>query len=63
MDRNIPIFPARYYLKVIELLQQRGIAVAEILVESGLPIQKILQDEDAKLSISQIERFVELCLK
>ena len=63
MDRNIPIFPARYYLKVIELLQQRGIAVAEILVESGLPIQKILQDEDAKLSISQVERFVELCLK
>lgn len=63
MNRNIPLIPARYYLRLIDLLNHRDIPIYDILQLSGLDIEKFIQVEDAKLSIQQIEQFIELSLK
>ncbi len=63
MNRNIPVIPARYYLRLIDLLNERSIPVYELLSQSEFNLEQFVNVEDAKLSIQQIEQFVELCLK
>ena len=63
MNKNIPLIPARYYLRLLDLLNQRNIPLSEIMQNSGLDANMFIQIEDAKLSIQQIEQFIEFCLK
>lgn len=62
MNKNIPFIPARYYLRLLDILAERGISLQDIWQISGLDLSAFLQLEDAKLSIQHIEKFIEFCL-
>lgn len=59
----LPLIPARYYLKILELLNERAIPLQEFFEVLNLELEKFTQLEEQKFSLQQIEKLIELCLK
>lgn len=62
-NKNLPVIPARYYLRMVDILQERQIPIFEAIQYAQLDVHQLNQLEDAKLSIEQVERLIEFCLK
>lgn len=63
MNNQIPIIPARYYFKVLNLLESRNISTVDILAEVDIDLKKYLSSPDMKISQEQVEKFISFCLK
>lgn len=62
INKNIPLIPARYYLRLIELLAARHISMQPIFDELDIDILKLQEQPDLKVSIYQVEKFIQYCL-
>lgn len=60
---QLPIIPARYYLRLLDLLVQRGIAVEEVFQAANIDFKQYMQDSDSLLTLDQVQQFVGFCLK
>lgn len=60
---QLPIIPARYYLRLLDLLVQRGIAVEEVFQAANIDFKQYMQDNDSLLTLDQVQQFVGFCLK
>lgn len=60
---NIPLIPARYYIKLIELLIVRHIPIDEFLEKSNINLEDIMSQVDVYVSIKHVEKLIEFCLK
>lgn len=63
MNNQIPSIPARYYFKVLNLLESRNISTVDVLTEVDIDLQKYLTSPDMKISQDQVEKFISFCLK
>ncbi len=61
MDRSQPEIPARYYLRMGEVLSGLGVDVVQILIEAGIDPQAMLKP-NAYLHLNQVERLVDAAL-
>lgn len=62
INKNIPLIPVRYYLRLIELLVARQISMQPIFDELDIDVLKFQQQPDLKVSINQVEKFIQYCL-
>ena len=60
---QLPLIPARYYLRLLDLLQQRGMALDEVFAAANIDFEQYIQDNDSLLTLAQVELFVGFCLK
>ena len=63
MNPHIPSIPARYYLRLLPLLLEREMDLTELFQLLGTDLSSYVQQEDAKLSLAQIETLVSYLLK
>lgn len=63
MNNQIPNIPARYYFKLLNLLETRDISTEEVLTEVNIDLKKYLTAPDMKISQDQVEKFISFCLK
>lgn len=63
LNKNIPLIPARYYIKLIELLINRNIPIEDFFKENNIDLNQILFKNDISLPITHVEKIVEFCLK
>lgn len=63
MDAKLPILPARYYLRLLDVLLKRDVPIHELLADLQLDANQINHLEDAKLTTAQVEGFILGCLK
>lgn len=62
ITKTIPLIPVRYYLRLIELIASKNISTQALFDELNLDINKFLAEPDLKVSVEQVERFVQYCL-
>jgi len=63
MNNQIPYIPARYYFKILDILESRNITTEEILSEINIDLKKYLSSPDMKMNQEQVEKFISFCLK
>ncbi|MFU9812099.1 helix-turn-helix domain-containing protein [Acinetobacter radioresistens] len=63
INKNVPLIPVRYYLKLVELLIARNIPIQVFLEELHIDIEQYLAQPDLKVSISQVEKIIQYCLR
>ena len=63
MNNQIPYIPARYYFKILDILESRNITTEEILSEINVDLKKYLSSPDMKINQEQVSKFISFCLK
>lgn len=62
INKTIPLIPVRYYLRLLELIVSRGISTQALFDELNIDIEKFVAEPDLKVSVEQVEKFVQYCL-
>ncbi|KAB1855086.1 AraC family transcriptional regulator [Acinetobacter tandoii] len=63
MQNHIPNIPARYYFKILNILEERNISTESVLSSIHVDLKKYLTSPDLKITQEQVSQFVSFCLK
>ena len=63
MQNQIPNIPARYYFRILNILEARQISTESVLSSIHVDLKKYLTAPDLTISQEQVRQFVSFCLK
>lgn len=62
LNKNIPLVPARYYIRLWDILLSRHIVIHDVAYDFKSDMSKFQKDPELKFSIQQVERIIQACL-
>lgn len=63
MQNQIPNIPARYYFRILNILEERQISTESVLSSIQVDLKKYLTAPDLTITQEQVRQFVSFCLK